>query len=174
MKKHLNTAEIASELSDSVFFPRKKDTSDERIPTTEQTSSASPEKIEEQKALSPTTQTNNQQKATTIPRYHDTMIPSNHDTMTPTNHDTVMPEQENSLEEAIRKAVKQVGKEAATYRFTEAEKEALADIEYSYKRQGIRTSGNEITRIGVNFLVEDYHRNGENSILAKILKLLNA
>jgi hypothetical protein len=40
----------------------------------------------------------------------------------------------------VRKAVKQIGKEAATHRFTLDEKNLLADIEYTYKRRGIRTS----------------------------------
>jgi hypothetical protein len=42
------------------------------------------------------------------------------------------------------------------------------------KNKGIRTSENEIARIAVNFLAQEYRKNGENSILAKILKLLNA
>src|SRR5712692_7907257 len=72
---------------------------------------------------------------TVIPRYHDTTQPRNHDTMTPfTEEDRI---------EAVRKAVKQIGKEAATHRFTLEEKQMLADIEYTYKRQGMRTSENE-------------------------------
>ena len=46
----------------------------------------------------------------------------------------------------------------------------LADIEYTYKRQGIRTSENEITRIAINYFIEDYRKNGEQSLLAKVLK----
>jgi hypothetical protein len=70
--------------------------------------------------------------------------------------------------------VKQIGKEAATHRFTLDEKNHLADIEYTYKRQGIRTSENEITRIAINYFIEDYRQNGEESLLAKILKRLNS
>ena len=54
------------------------------------------------------------------------------------------------------------------------EKNLLADIEYTYKRQSIRTSENEITRIAINYFIEDYRRNGEESLLAKILKRLNS
>jgi hypothetical protein len=103
---------------------------------------------------------------TTIPRHHETMVPSNHDTTTP-------PE-ERDIFEAVRKSVKQIGKEAATHRFTLDEKNLLADIEYTYKRQGIRTSENEITRIAINYFTEDYRKNGEESLLAKILKRLNS
>src|SRR5437764_4589729 len=52
---------------------------------------------------------------------------------------------EEPIFEGVRKAVKQIGKEAATHRFTLEEKNELADIEYTYKRQGIRTSENEST-----------------------------
>lgn len=97
---------------------------------------------------------------------NDTTVPSNHDTMTPTYND--------ELVESIRKAVKQLGKEAATYRFTVDEKKALADILYRYKTQGIRASENEITRIAINFLIEDYRQNSSESVLAKVIDRLNA
>ncbi len=105
---------------------------------------------------------------------HDTMTPRYHDTMQPRNHDTVIPYNETAIFEVVRKSVKQIGKEAATHRFTLEEKNLLADIEYTYKRQGIRTSENEITRIAINYFIEDYRQNGEQSILAKILKHLNS
>ena len=73
----------------------------------------------------------------------------------------------------VRKAVKQFGKEAATHRFTVEEKKAIADIIYSYRNQGIRTSENEIARIAVNFIVHDYRENGENSVLDEVLRALN-
>lgn len=94
---------------------------------------------------------------TTTPRYHATMPPRYHDTLIP----------------LIRTAVKQFGKEAATHRFTIEEKKAIADLVYSYKKVGTRTSENEISRIGVNFLIEDYQANGQNSILEQVLRALN-
>ena len=94
--------------------------------------------------------------------------------MTPRNHETTIPGEEQDIFETVRKSVKQIGKEAATHRFTLDEKNQLADIEYTYKRQGIRTSENEITRIAINYFIEDYRKNGEESLLAKILKRLNS
>lgn len=94
---------------------------------------------------------------TVIPRYHDTMVPRYHDTMV----------------QKIRAAVKQFGKEAATHRFTPAEKKAVADLIYTYKLQGIRTSENEVARIAIHALIEDYQKNGEESTLDKVLKALN-
>jgi hypothetical protein len=103
---------------------------------------------------------------TSTPRYHDTMIPINQDTTIPLNEEDII--------ERVRRSVKRIGKEAATHRCTLEERQALDDIEYQYKRLGIRTSGNEITRIAVNYIVEDYQKNGENSVLAEVLKKLNS
>ena len=72
----------------------------------------------------------------------------------------------------LRKAVKQIGKEAATHRFTLEEKAGLADTVYTYGRQGTRTSENEIVRIGVNWLLEDYRENARQSVLHKVLRAL--
>ena len=104
----------------------------------------------------------------------DTMIPRHHATNQPRHHATMTPLAQSDIIESVRKSVKQIGKEAATHRFTLEEKNLLTDIEYTYKRQGIRTSENEITRIAINFFIEDYRHNGEQSILAKILKALNS
>jgi hypothetical protein len=94
-------------------------------------------------------------------------------TTPPRHHDTAVPREEADAVETIRQAVRRIGKEAATYRFTAEEKKALSAIVYAYKGRGVRTSENEITRIAVNHLVEDYRANGPGSILAKVLKKLN-
>ncbi len=95
----------------------------------------------------------------------DAMPPSNHDTTVSRYHDTTI--------ETVRKAVKEIGKEAATHRFTPDEKQAIADLVYTYKRQGTRTSENEVARIAVNFVLQDHSENGENSVIDKVLKALN-
>src|SRR5215217_1125483 len=73
---------------------------------------------------------------------------------------------QGSVIEVIRKSVKRVGKEITFVRLTPEEKAQLADIVYTYKRQGTRTSENEVARIGLNHLIEDYKANGEASVLA--------
>jgi hypothetical protein len=88
-------------------------------------------------------------------------------------HGPTVSQADGDIFEAVRRAVKHIGKEAATHRFTIDEKNHLADIEYTYKRQGIRTSENEITRI-VNYFVEDYKTHGEKSLLAQVLKRVNS
>lgn len=97
-----------------------------------------------------------------IPRYHDTTVPSNHDIK---SHDNI---------EIVRKAVKSLGEKAATHRFTSKEKEAIADIVYAYKKKGIITSENEISRIAINYLVLDYQQRKDESILSSVLERLNA
>lgn len=86
---------------------------------------------------------------TTVSRYHATII------------------------ETVRKAVREFGKEAATHRFTVAEKQAIADIIYTYRQRKIKTNENEVARIAINYLVADYQENGENSILHQVLQVLN-
>ena len=99
--------------------------------------------------------------------------PSNRDTTTPRNHDTTVSRYHDAIIELVRKAVKEFGKEAATHRFTVEEKRAIADLVYSYGRQGIRTSENEITRIAVNFVIGNFREDGKNSVLDKALRALN-
>jgi hypothetical protein len=76
--------------------------------------------------------------------------------------------------EAIRKTVKSLGKEVAFTRVTQEEKGRLEDIKYTYKRQLVKTSENEIIRIARNSLIEDFARNGKDSVLAQVLEALNA
>lgn len=95
-------------------------------------------------------QATSQGDATVIPRHHDTTV------------------------ESIRKAVKQFGKEAATHRFTREEKQKIAELIFAYSGKSIRTSENEITRIAVNYLIEDHSRTGNDSVLDQVLKLLNS
>jgi hypothetical protein len=160
MKKKLNTEAIRNELEESSFFPG----ANSEPARQEQVASPPPTPLSSQ-----TTEIN-QGADTTIPRHHDTK----HGIMTPSDHDTMIPPTEDEIVEEVRKAVRQIGKEPATQRLTLEEKQALNDIEYSYKRQGIKTSGNEIIRIATNYIVRDYQQNGENSILAKVLKRLNS
>jgi hypothetical protein len=107
---------------------------------------------------------------TLVSRYRDTK----HDTMVSSNPGTSIPLTEDEMIEAVRKAVRQIGKEPATQRLTLEEKQALAEIEYTYKRQGTKTSGNEIIRIATNYIVRDYRKNGAKSILAQVLHKLNS
>jgi hypothetical protein len=163
MKKKLNVDSIQSELrGGSAFFPGYK-SQDSPPPQEEgrQAEIADTPSKEKKPALRPQ------------PR-RDTMTPRHHDTTVSSNHDTTTLSLDTDIFEVVRKAVKQIGKEAATHRFTLEEKNLLTDIEYTYKRRGTRTSENEIARIAINYIIAEYHQNGEESILAKILKRLNS
>lgn len=143
-KKKLNTDAVMNELKgQSAFFKGAERTGEKAGPE------AKPK--EKKKAKPPS------KHGTTQPRHHDTTVSRYHDTII----------------EVVRKAVKEFGKEAATHRFTAAEKKALADLIYTYKSKGIRTSENEIARIAVNFIVHDHREDGENSILDRVLRALN-
>ena|SRR6266446_3374158 len=80
----------------------------------------------------------------------------------------------DSMIETIRKTVKSLGKEVSFTRLTPEEKGRLADIVYTYKRQGTKTTENEINRIAINFLIEDFNKNGKKSVLAQVIEALNA
>ena len=54
------------------------------------------------------------------------------------------------------------------------EKEALVDIVYHFKRQGMRTTENEVARIAMNFVLADYRRHGDQSLLVRVINALNA
>ncbi len=163
MKKKLDTSGVMNELrGQSVFFPHKKaeqDAQAKQPPT--------PPVVEQNKPRGKTTDT-------VIPRYHDTTIPKHHDTTVSSNHDTMVSQGDDGIIEEVRRAVKQVGKEPATQRLTLEEKQTLRSIEFTYGQQGIITSGNEILRIATNYILRDYQKNGENSILVKVLRSLNA
>jgi hypothetical protein len=99
--------------------------------------------------------------------------PVNQDTHPPRNQDTAVPRYQDTTIEWVRKVVKEFGKEAATHRFTVAEKKEIADLIYAFKNRGVKTCENEITRIALNFILQDYRENGENSLLDRVLKALN-
>jgi hypothetical protein len=99
--------------------------------------------------------------------------PGIQESMQASNHASMHAGTQATIIELIRKAVKDVGKESATYRFTPEEKKALLELTFTYKVQGFKTSENELTRIAINFILEDRKQNGRNSILEKVLQALN-
>ena len=145
-----------SGLADSPFFLSSPKLNEDPTPPSDN----SPTQKERSKIIKKT----KEQKSET-PSHHDTVIPRYHDGTTPRVHGVII--------EFVRKAIKEFGKEAATHRFTQLEKKEIGNLIYTYKNQRIKTNENEITRIAVNFIFEDYKENGENSVLHKILKALN-
>ncbi len=103
----------------------------------------------------------------------DGVVSRHRDTTIPPVSEVPMLNSESAVIERVRKAVKEFGKEAATHRFTLAEKKAIAELVYTYRQQGLRTNENVIARIAINYLFFDYQRNLQKSILHKALQSLN-
>lgn len=162
-----------SGLADSPFFTKPANAVTPPPPTITNTATITDEhpiektskKISSLHISKPKTSIRLQQRDATIPRNHATVVPRHHNTMVSSNQDTMI--------EVVRKAVKEMGKEAATHRFTVDEKRAVLDLIYSYKGMGLKTSENEVARIAINYILEDYKQNGRMSILDKVLKALN-
>jgi hypothetical protein len=179
MKKKLDTAGIVNELEGASLFFSKPATplpsneakkADDKTPeptTYEQTQ----QRVKEVKSQ----RVNNKSRPTTQPKseinvvMNESLQASNNASM----HASNQPINQETIIEIIRKAVKDVGKDSATYRFTPEEKKALLELSFSYKMQGYKTSENELTRIAINFLLEDHKQNGQNSILRRVLDALN-
>jgi len=174
-KKTLNTAGISNELSGaSLFFSspkqKKEDPTLSRMPVQ---APVLPEKASDRPSplRPPIESTSGLPGQSTDEAIHHSGSNSDQRAITQastqTNRDT-----ENI--ERIRKVVKVSGKEVTYVRLLPEEKEKLGDVVYTYKRRGIKTSENEIGRIAINFLTQDYEAHGENSVLAKVLAALNA
>ncbi len=103
---------------------------------------------------------------------NDTTTPSNHDTEVSSGHGIVVSRYQATTIEFVRKSVKEFGKEAATHRFTLSEKRAISNIVHSLNMQGIRTTENEITRIAINFVIEEFNRQEKDSLLGLVLQAL--
>ena len=98
--------------------------------------------------------------------------PSDHDTEVSSNHGIVVSRHQATTIEYVRRSVKEFGKEAATHRFTLVEKRAIANIVHTLNMQGIRTTENEITRIAINFVIDEFNRQEKDSLLGLVLQAL--
>jgi len=74
----------------------------------------------------------------------------------------------------IEKAIREIGKEVCTYRLTEKEKTSLVEIIYHYRMRKYRLSENEIARIAINFIIQDFNSNKKDCILSRIIDLQKA
>ena len=90
-----------------------------------------------------------------------------------TRASTISSEPDGTIE-AIRKVVKVPGREVSYVRLTAEEKARLGDLVFTFKRQGQKTTENEINRIALNYLLHDFQEHGERSVLARVLAALLA
>jgi hypothetical protein len=165
VKKKLNETEIVNELRDaSAYFRRPPAAEDEGHEGDERAGAPEP------KPRQPAVRTRKARAANATLPTAASEPAENEAPDVETPAPTLEPDERIEM---IRKAVKQLGKESTFSRFTREEKDALGDVVYHYKRSGIRTSENEVIRIAVNWLLEDYRNDGQNSVLAKVLGKLN-
>ena len=160
MKKQYNLNKLTDNLSSSVFFQENK------------TETRDTQPMQNEANIKPnatdTKASNNASKlASTLSRQPKTKKPISN-----TSDETV--DSQDTMIEAIRKTVKEVGKETLFLRMTPEEKDRLKDIVYSLSKQRPKISENEIGRIALSYLLEDFKENGKNSILAKMIEALNA
>lgn len=178
MKKKLNTDSITNELEGaSLFFskqatplPSNEAKKDDDTTPESTTSEQTQVRVKEEKSK----MDNNKPLAIT-PAKSETNVVMKESLQASNNasmHASIQSFNQESLIETIRKAVKFVGKDSATYRFTPEEKKALLELSFSYKMQGYKTSENELTRIAINFILEDQKQHGRNSVLQKVLDAL--
>jgi hypothetical protein len=137
-------------------------------PTPPPAEKSAPADIPIRKQVSKKASTKDSKHAITQARKQESLQASNHASMITLS---LPPE----ILESIRKVVKNPGKAEVLYvRVSKEEKDALDDVSYTYKRQDIKTSDNEIVRVAVNVLLEDYKANRANSLLAMMIASLHA
>jgi len=170
MKKKIDISAVASSLrGESVFFPTKADK-----PAPEKAGEPIEPKVSASMLANQHTRKEVNQQTSKEASLQTSNQTSSHDSINASKHASTLATQPDIIE-IIRKIVKTPAKEEVLYvRLTKEEKNQLGDIEYTYGRQDIETSGNELGRIAVNFLIADYQANGVNSILAKVLIALHA
>ena len=155
-------AERRNELDNSPLFQSKK-------PAPQRIAAVTEDATADVGAPPPDDSPNNQarlERASTLSREQASLQSSNHASMLSLSPKAL---------EFIRKIVINPGKQDVLYvRLTKEEKDKLADVTYIYKRRGVKTSDNELVRVAVNALLEDYKALGENSLLSIIIASLHA
>ncbi len=163
MKKQLTNPTLQNDLREGSVFFRRPDTPP--APAATQQPPQAPARPRTA-APGPSTEPVPQPSPPTKSRSHE-ITPSRH-------HDITMSRYDDRLIEDIRKAVKVIGREPGTIRLTEHEKSQLTDLIYTLERQGNRTSENEVYRIAINYLLEDWRQHDKESVLARVLSALHA
>jgi len=182
-KKKLNTEGILNELEGaSLFFTPSASIPDQIIKKEQPKADSTPPSIiptpEAKKIKSQKNGKNKSMNESMHARPHD----STHERMHSRSHGNIdiggQLEGAYDLVETIRKTVKRVGKEEFYLRLTPDEKDEVTKIVFSfnemYSGESRKISANDIGRIAIHFLLEDYQANGQQSILFKVLAALNA
>lgn len=159
-KKKLNTDIIANELEGASLFFTKQPVKDVPVPA-KTVITPPPQPLEDARQPKKKPALEKRKESTKASMSASTLASSDDD-----------------MTEIVRKKVKQLGKEVVFLRLTPEEKRELSSVVYTlnelYRGEIRKTTENEVGRIGLNYLLEDYKLNGEGSILARVIKALNA
>lgn len=173
-KKQLNATSIANELEGaSAFFPR----SPQALPSPDVAPKEEVAPVEAPSDQLPVEQESPKQDIEASqplePAKEEALAERKKRREEPSQKDSVQSREQASSHASvlakIGKAVREIGKEVSYTRLTPEEKRRVLDIIYNFKSTGIRTTENELMRIAINFLLEDYDLHKEGSILHKIL-----
>ena len=94
--------------------------------------------------------------------------------VTPRKHTTMTPRYHDSMTATITKSIRETGKEVCTYRLTQKEKTSLVEIIYHFRMRNCKLSENEIARIAINFLIEDFKTDNKDCMLSIIAEAMKA
>ena len=180
-KKVLNTASVINELKGQSAFFRREPLRDSPAEQSEP-QFQKPVTKESNKTLRKTKTNNKAQEpdlqAEVLLHGLTQELESNNLGLHDSTHVSMQADNQDDIIETIRKTVKQVGAKTLFIRLTPEEKHVLTSIVFTfnelYRGEGRKTSENEIGRIALKFLLEDYKTTGEQSILAKVLAALNS
>jgi hypothetical protein len=168
-KKKLPTAAITNELSGASAFFQRPSTPDS---TPQEPPSPEPQSVTETPSAPPEESSSSPQDQLARPQANK--LASKSDSKLASKQASMLASYQQEVVTTIRRTVKKSGKEVSFIRLTQQEKDQLADIVYTYKRRGVKTSENEINRIAINLLLEDYKQYGEESVLARVIAELLA
>jgi hypothetical protein len=100
--------------------------------------------------------------------------PSQQATMPPRAQQQTMPSAERESHDLIwrlRDALREDHALHYSYRFTREEIDGLRDVVYELEaKRGIRSTRNDIVRLGLDWILDDYRARGKESLLVQVLK----
>jgi hypothetical protein len=169
MVKKLNVTGITNELQGaSVFFPSppplpSPTTQEEPIEAIIPDPAPPMESVpaQQETAIPPEEDVQETPKPEVEAAKHESLQPREQASLLASKHDSVLAK--------IRETVRTIGKEVSYSRLTQEEKKRILDVIYTFRSSGIKISENELMRIAVNMLLEDYDLHKEESWLHKIL-----
>jgi hypothetical protein len=106
--------------------------------------------------------------ATQPPSQQATMPPSAQDTRDAVSQRT---DADAFLRHRLRELLAQDHPFHYSYRFTREEIDALRDIVYELEvKRGMRLTRNDVVRLGLNWVIDDYRARGKESLLMQVMK----